>query len=67
MYVALPWTRQPDQLFDRIFAAEETLQKSGKRNSPVLKFEKSRGFAFKFAYLFYFRWAVCMKGGDAMI
>jgi hypothetical protein len=67
MHVALPCKRQPYQLLANIFAAAENLQKDEKRLAPVLENEKSRGFAFKFARLFYFWRVLCMKGGDAMI
>ena len=67
MNVALPWKRQPYQLLAIVFAAAENLQKSEKRLAPVLENEKSRGFAFKFAQLFYFWRVVYVKGGDAMI
>jgi len=40
MYVALPFRRQ-HQRINNIFAAAEKLQKSGKRNAPVLENEKA--------------------------
>ena len=65
MVVALPYRRQ-HQLLTNCFAAAEKLEKSKKKNSPVLEIQKSRGYYFKSAHLFYPWWVVLRKGGDAM-
>jgi hypothetical protein len=41
MIVVLPYNRQPYQLLANNFAAGEKLEKSGKRNAPVLEIEKA--------------------------
>jgi hypothetical protein len=64
MIVALPCQRQ-HQLLTNNFAAAEKLEKSEKRNAPVLEIEKSRGFDFKYAHLFCCC-VICMKGGNSM-
>ncbi len=65
MYVALPLIRQ-HQLLANIFAAAKKLEISEKRLAPVLENEKAGVLILNKAHLFYLRWAVCLKGGDAM-
>ena len=65
IYKMLPCRRQ-HQLLANIFAAAEKLQKSEKRNAPVLENKKAGVLVLNTAHRFYFRWVVCLKGGDVM-
>jgi len=65
IYVMLSCRRQ-HQLLANIFAAAEKLQNCEKRNAPVLENKKAGVLILNTAHLSYFRWAVCLKGGDAM-